>query len=221
MPEGPEVFILCEAINRYYHTKIYQCIGKHLILPNQQMIDKDNGEEYTDVLWSFGLQGSVKFDVCDKLYKPIDGNWIYGENQPHIRSASVFSDIDWLTSDENVLTKFATKISKLKGKLGPMLINQSKILGIGIAWGSEILHRARLRPDIACNQQNFEYFVGAIIETRQEILNTYADYLNTFETEPQLKQFIEGWFDNLYAIRHMNVYKKGTELNVSGRTWWI
>jgi formamidopyrimidine-DNA glycosylase len=219
MPEGPEVFILCEAINRYYGTEICKCIGKHLILPNQTIVPNDG--EYTDILWSFGLNGTIKFNDCDELYKPIDGNWIYGINQPHIYSTCTLSNINWLTSDEEVLTKFATKISKLKGKLGPILIKQSKIVGIGIAWGSEILHRAKLHPNLACNQQNFEYFVSAIIEIRKEIIETYTNYLNTFDTKPRLKEFIEDWFENLYTIRHMNVYKKGTEFVVSGRSWWI
>ena len=36
-----------------------------------------------------------------------------------------------------------------------------------------------------------------------------------------LKELINDWFENLYKIRKMNIYKKGTKIQISGRSWWI
>jgi hypothetical protein len=35
------------------------------------------------------------------------------------------------------------------------------------------------------------------------------------------KKLICNWFENLYKIRKMNVYKKGSKIKISGRNWWI
>jgi hypothetical protein len=33
--------------------------------------------------------------------------------------------------------------------------------------------------------------------------------------------FINDWFENLYQIRNMNIYKKGKKITISGRNLWV
>jgi len=218
MPEGPEVWILNKAICQYYGENISTSIGKHLIIQSEYNRDDAN------IIWSFGFDGKILIDENNKLYKPMEENWIFGKNEilnpsKNIRQQLALSNIDWMIATTDEINNFVKKLSKVRGKLGPALINQNKICGIGVAWGSEILHRAGLRPDDSANNQDLSKLALSIIEIREEIKNLYEIELNKYEN--QIKKFIEGWFDNLYEIRNMNVYKVGKKIKISGRTWWI
>jgi formamidopyrimidine-DNA glycosylase len=218
MPEGPEVWILNKAICQYYGENISTSIGKHLIIQSEYNRDDAN------IIWSFGFDGKILIDENNKLYKPMEENWIFGKNEilnpsGNIRQQLALSNIDWMIATTDEINNFVKKLSKVRGKLGPALINQNKICGIGVAWGSEILHRAGLRPDDSANNQDLSKLALSIIEIREEIKNLYEIELNKYEN--QIKKFIEGWFDNLYEIRNMNVYKVGKKIKISGRTWWI
>jgi formamidopyrimidine-DNA glycosylase len=218
MPEGPEVWILNKAICQYYGENISTSIGKHLII--QSEYNRDN----VNLIWSFGFDGKILIDENNKLYKPMEENWIFGKNEilnpsGNIRQQLALSNIDWMIATTDEINDFVKKLSKVKGKLGPALINQNKICGIGVAWGSEILHRSGLRPDDSANNQDLSKLALSMIEIREEIKNLYEIELNKYEN--QIKKFIEGWFDNLYEIRNMKVYKVGKKIKISGRTWWI
>jgi len=73
MPEGPEVWVLSQAINLYnskYNTFAH---GKHLIIT-----DKVNGVNiYFD--WSFGLTGKVNID--ETRITKLDAGAIYGKKE--------------------------------------------------------------------------------------------------------------------------------------------
>lgn len=224
MPEGPEVWILSEAICNENQSYISTSIGKHLII-HSMYCDCDNIEssENSQIIWSFGLNGKISININNKLYKPTEDNWIFGNNKLLLEHETIddylkISKVDWMSSNVNELTKVVTKISKLKGKLGPALINQSTICGIGVAWGSEILHRANLRPEVSANEQDLSHLVEAMCEIRNEIKELYKNELNYYENP---KDFIEGWFENLYKIRNMRVYDKGESITVNGRKWWV
>ena len=60
MPEGPEIWILSKAINKYYLKDKTTSIGKHLII-------KDINED-----WSFGLTGKVEIDEKDESISFLD-----------------------------------------------------------------------------------------------------------------------------------------------------
>jgi formamidopyrimidine-DNA glycosylase len=214
MPEGPEVWILNEAICRYYGKHISNSIGKHLI------VQSDYNQSNNITIWSFGLNGTISIDENNKLYKPTEENWIFGKNKiyKNIQDDLALSTIDYMSSTLEEFNDFVNKLSKFRGKLGPYLINQNKISGIGVAWGSEILHRAGLRPDDSANHQDLSNLANIMIEIREEIKKLYESELNKCE---QIKDFIEGWFENLYKIRNMKVYKVGEKINIGGRTWWI
>lgn len=220
MPEGPEIWILNKAICKYYETNMSESIGKHLI------VQPEYNQTNNFTIWSFGLNGKISFDENNKLYKTTEEGWMFGKNlsinvDDDIYSKIKISRIDFMTATIEEFNEFVNKLSKVRGKLGPALINQNKISGIGIAWGSEILHRANLRPDEPANNQNLSTLASVMIEIREEIKCVYETELNNYNGQENIKKFIEGWFENLYEIRNMKIYKIGEKINVSGRTWWI
>jgi formamidopyrimidine-DNA glycosylase len=122
------------------------------------------------------------------------------------------------------LHKIVDRWIKSKKKLAGLMLDQTKISGIGVPWGSEILFSAGLRPDMrACEQVltkgsgALNNLVNSMIEIREKIKQQYSEQVN----ELNCKDFINEWFENLYEIRDMNIYKKGSKLEVLGRSWWV
>ena len=68
----------------------------------------------------------------------------------------------------------------------------------------------------ACDQ-DLNKLVESIIEIREKIKKIYSEQIDEFNC----KEFINNWFENLYRVRDMKIYKKGTQVKVLGRTWWI
>lgn len=203
MPEGPEIWILSEAINKYYHFEKTRSYGKHLFI----IEDKLN--------WSFGLTGKVCINDDNHLIK-IHSGWLYGDQQQFEDHSKDFG-IDWLTGSEtDIKTEISTWV-KSKKKLAGLLLDQTKICGIGVAWGSEILFKAGLRPELKACDQNLSKLPEIILSVRENIKQQYSILL----TEENSKQFVNEWFDNLYKIRKMNIYKKGAKIDVLGRSWWV
>lgn len=110
------------------------------------------------------------------------------------------------------------KWSNSRKSLGGLLLDQSQIAGIGVAWGSEILHMVELRPDIPAKSQDLTKLSNSIITIRDTVKNIYKDYVIKHE---DIDKFINEWFDNLYNIRPIKVYKKGKPIETGGRTWWV
>ena len=210
MPEGPEVWILSGAVCKYYGSNTCYSIGKHLI-------------DVEGTIWSFGLNGSVAIDENNKMYKPNDNNWIYGQNKKYNYENDIYTElncpyVDWMDSSPTIIQNFVKKISKSKSKLGPLIIKQQQICGIGVAWGSEILHRANLNPNIPARHQDLTNLAKVMIEVREEIKQIY---MRELETCSDVKEFILRWFENLYEIRPMQIYKIGKSVEIGGRKWWV
>jgi len=123
-----------------------------------------------------------------------------------------------MDAENEQINKIVESWTKSKKKLGGLLVEQSFICGIGIAYGSEILYDAGLKPDIKANEQNLSKLSQSIINVRNKIKQHYIEELDKCNN---LKEFINKWFYNLYEIREMNIYKKGTKIDVLGRTWWM
>ncbi len=217
MPEGPEIWILSEAINKYYHCEKTRAYGKHLFVFKN---DFGSGEN-----WSFGLTGKVQI-LDDNSIRKQNTGWIYGDQ----RQFNDFTEetqklgTNWLTSSAADLHKIVDSWIKSKKKLAGLILDQTKISGIGVAWGSEILFKAGLRPDMrACDQVltkgsgALKNLVDAMIEIREKVKKQYSEQLD----ELNCKEFINDWFENLYEIREMSIYKKGSQLKVLGRSWWV
>jgi len=231
MPEGPEVWFLSKTINAFYSNNNTISHGKHLII-------KDVKEN-----WSFGLNGKIGVSSSNELIK-IDAGWINGEQKKYDNYETCVKELglDWMTASKEELEKEICKWIKSKKKLAALILDQSKISGIGVAWGSEILFSAELRPDMkACDQVLIEgsgtltkgsgflnKLVDSMINIRKKIQDTYSLELNrTLEVckisnnDTKLRELINCWFENLYEIREMNIYKKGSKLQVLGRSWWV
>jgi len=209
MPEGPEIWILSEAINKFYHSEKTKSYGKHLFVFN----DENEGEN-----WSFGLTGKVSISDDNKLLK-LNTGWIYGDQIPfnnYIEETKNLG-INWFTSSEDELRKEVDSWIKSKKMLAGLILDQTKISGIGVAWGSEILFKAGLRPDMRTCDQVLNKLADSMIKIREKIKNQYNQEVD----ESTCKEFINEWFENLYEIRDMNIYKKGSQIKVLGRSWWV
>ena len=211
MPEGPEVWILSEAINKYYYMEKTKSHGKHLFI----FKNATNGEN-----WSFGLNGKVCLTDNNIIEKVNDG-WVCGEQICFDNYEQEIQKLgkDWLTSTEADLRKEVNNWTNSNKKLAGLLLDQTKISGIGVAWGSEILSKAGLKPHLKACEQNLTEgkLVDYMIEIRENIKKKYSEQID----ESSCKQFINKWFQNLYEIREMKVYKKGTKIMVLGRHWWV
>lgn len=217
MPEGPEVWILSKAINKFYSNDNTVSYGKHLII-------KDINEN-----WSFGLNGKVCVGSFNDLVK-IDAGWINGDNKKYDNYEDSIKELglDWMSASKEELEKEVNSWLKSKKKLAALILDQSKISGIGVAWGSEILFKANLRPDMKACDQVLDKLVDSLIEIRKKIQDTYELELNRslevckiYNNDLKLRLLINEWFENLYEIREMDIYKKGSKLQVLGRSWWV
>lgn len=204
MPEGPEVWILSKAINTFYSNDNTLSTGKHLTL------------KHIEQIWTFGLNGKVKLDENDMIIK-IDGGWINGDKLEYNEKQL---GIDWMTATKEELQTEVSKWSKSKKKLAGLMLDQTLISGIGVAWGSEILLKAGLKPELKACDQSLNMLVDSMIEIRTQIQETYETELNKHTNKDALKIFINSWFENLYKIRKMNIYKKGNKIQVLGRSWY-
>lgn len=217
MPEGPEIWILSKAVNKFYSNDNTISYGKHLIV-------KDIKEN-----WSFGLNGKVGISPFNELIK-IDGGWINGDKIKYTEYQDSIKELglDWMTASKEELEKEVDKWIKSKKKLGGLILDQTRISGIGVAWGSEILFKADLRPDIKACDQVLNKLVDSMIEIRKKVQETYElelrrtlEVCKIYDNNNKLRLLIDEWFENLYEIREMDIYKKGSKLQVSGRSWWV
>jgi formamidopyrimidine-DNA glycosylase len=208
MPEGPEVWILSKMINEYYLNNNTISIGKHLII-------KDIQED-----WSFGLNGKVNINENNELVK-VETGWINGEKKQYDNKSVKELGLDWMTANKKELEEEVQKWTNSKKKLAILILDQTKICGIGVAWGSEILYNAKLNPNLKACDQLLDKLVNTMIEIRIKIQETYINLYNENIDNDKNKKLINGWFENLYKIRKMNIYKKGSKIQISGRSWWI
>lgn len=227
MPEGLEVFILSKAINICLHSDTASYArGKQLFLPTQE------------VCYSFGLHGTVNINISTGIISKQNHGGITGSitaltneqeaiennNGGNGNSSSGNSVLDWMTASVDQLHHYIMQYWQPSGKqLGTLLLNQSSIRGIGVAWGSEILYRAGgLRPDVKACHQNVNTLATSMVAVREEFLALYDNYLMEECDKGAVVDFINNWFYNLYSVRnsHMCVYKKGTPVKSGGRTWW-
>ena len=217
MPEGPEVWILSKAINKFYSNDNTISFGKHLII-------KDIKEN-----WSFGLSGKVGITQFNELVKIYTG-WINGDELKYVNYEDSIKELglDWMTASKEDIQKEVDKWIKSKKKLAGLILNQSKICGIGVAWGSEILFKANLRPHASACEQNLNTLVDSMIEVRTKIQETYElelsrtlEVCKIYNNNNKLRLFIDDWFENLYEIREMVIYNNGFKMEVLGRNWWV
>lgn len=205
MPEAPEIWALHILLNSLgYKTS---CYGKHLI--------------YNDEDWSFGLHGQVHIDE-DGVVRKLQPTEISGT----IKECKSVEDciqlnklgLNWMTCNRNDVEDRLNMWKDSKKKLGTLLVDQTVIAGIGVTWGSEILYRCQLRPDIPIMEQNISYIPDAIIDIRNEIQKNYIDFILEQEN---LRDCVNKWFYNLYQQRNLRICGKGTTVKINNRNWWF
>ncbi len=212
MPEGPEVWILSQAINRcnkVFNTTAY---GKHLIIEDTM----EGDTIYLD--WSFGLTGKVR--INDIELTKVKAGFVYGDESMSREKSELLEGLghSWMHADKEQLQTVVNKWATSKRTLGALLLDQSQISGIGVAWGSEILCEAALTPnEKACNQ-DLNKLVDSLLNVKNKVQQVYASELDAAN---DITGFVNSWFNNLYEVRNMKVYKQGTPLKVAGRTWWV
>ena len=203
MPEGPEVYALAHAI-KSWGTEC-QSYGKHIFINN------------TDL--SFGLKGHV-VTINGQIAKKAN-HWMLGHEKPcnslDILIQSNKLGLDFMTANKENLIEITSQWANSRKKLGALILDQSLIAGIGVAWGSEICHLAELRPDKTAREQNLSNLVPCMLGIRNYTQQLYV----TLMLNGNLETNINAWFENLYAARYMKVYKVGTPIEVAGRTWWV
>jgi formamidopyrimidine-DNA glycosylase len=204
MPEGPEVWILSRAINAHFNEQKSLSYGKHLFILDA----KEN--------WSFGLTGKVQLNDYGNLVK-VNNGWLYGDDLTYEKLEDDIGKlgIDFMTADDLAIRNEVDTWRKSKKKLAGLMLDQTNISGIGVAWGSEILYRVGLRPDVKTCDQNLSKLADSILYIRNHIKNIYEKELK----EPT--SLVNNWFENLYQVRDMQVYKKGSKVEVLGRSWWV
>ena len=203
MPEAPEVWALHKAIERYGLK--CEAYGKHLFV---------NG---CDI--SFGLKGKVR--LVDGNIEKSSNHWMLGYNRPCTHLSELIRTnklgINWMTAIGVEIIQLIDFWKNSRRKLAVLILDQSQIAGIGVAWGSEICYRAGLSLDIPAKEQDLSCLATVLLEMRVHISEIYRNFIENNEPEA----VINNWFDNLYQIRKMKVYKKGKQFDIAGRTWWI
>ena len=208
MPEGPEVFILGDVL-RYLDLTI-ETYGKHLLY-------KDNAGRCYDI--TFGLIGKIiviktseGYDIQKVTNTPLSGDI---RHIPDFESIKSNLGVDWVTGSREDIERVVTSWTSRPKKIGALLLDQHEICGIGVAWGSEILHTAGISPIDLANTIDVNRLVDAIINKRDYSISQYK---NISIGDPEY--FANRWFGNLYNVREMEVYKIGKEVMVSGRKFY-
>ena len=211
MPEGPEIWILSQAINAAQIGITARSFGKHLLVKHQDGAIED---------WSFGLNGLVNIDE-DNILRKVNAGWVPGEVSKieDWESGSTRFGKDWMNATKEELEYIVLNWVKSKKKVAGLMLEQSLIAGIGVAWGSEILFRADVRPDGRGCDQILKNLVKSMIEVREEIKCFYLGLLE--KNKDDIKSFVNEWFYNLYDERNMKIYKVGSQVKVLGRNWWV
>uniref|UniRef100_A0A6C0IRS6 DNA glycosylase/AP lyase H2TH DNA-binding domain-containing protein n=1 Tax=viral metagenome TaxID=1070528 RepID=A0A6C0IRS6_9ZZZZ len=226
MPEGPEVWIVSQALNKLTNNPNYsETFGKHLFITEPIGI-----REIT-----FGLTGKLKVEKSNEnkiLLEKMNVGFCFGDDR--IISENLYITIineslglNFMKIDKETFNFIGSKWSSSKKKLGALLLDQKEISGIGVAWGSEILHKACLDPDVKACDQNLSTLANALYEIQQYCIQVYTEYLQSIiqtdkinNNSDLLVDFINKWYKNLYIVREMNAYKKGEQIKTGGRIWY-
>jgi len=219
MPEGPEVWFLGMALNisrTHNFTYSYSTYGKHLLIFNESI------NKYED--WSFGLSGKVKLNEYGILEKRDEG-WLNGKicKYDSVLDATKKLGLDWMIATPDEISEEVKKWKLTKKNLATLLLDQSLLCGIGVAWGSEILFHAGLNPQLKACDVDLQKLVASILFIRDQVKELYLDFLNKAKTSADHIKMANEWFDNLYIWREktLEAYKKRSPQKIAGRTWWV
>ena len=206
MPEGPEVWILARALQTRFSTSVSR--GKHVWV---------DGVDYT-----FGLFGGLRLGGAGELVH-VKRSTVSGEAVPLASLNEYELGPDWCTASERVLAELGSALQGRKKMLGALLTDQSIVCGLGVAWASEVCAEARLQPHVHASDQDMASLGAALLVVRERVLKVYETHWAAVQagTGDPLVAFLQGWFESLYRLRDMRVYKTGTPVKVAGRIFWV
>lgn len=207
MPEGPDVWYLAKLINRIHPT--VHSYGKHIYVANATAT-------FTD--YSFGLTGKLAAEMVESklVISKNSCGYLPGDitTVPTIGHGLGVSFMDMKLEDFKKIVE--ERFVKSRAMLGTIMLNQKIIAGIGIAWGSEILHLAGVLPNIkACNQD-----LSKLADAMYQIKTSCMEQFGRIADNVPAGELIEVINMFNYRILPMKVYKIGNQCPVGGRIWW-
>jgi formamidopyrimidine-DNA glycosylase len=137
--------------------------------------------------------------------------------------------IDITHSSIDIVEKRIGEWTKRKKAIGALLLDQSEIAGIGLAWACEILHQAKIAPDAKANllsKDDVKKLAVYTLAIRNISIDTYMEHIDELYINGGRKamvDFINRWFRNLYKIRTMEAYQNPNSeiVHVAGRRFCI
>lgn len=201
MPEGPDVWYLAKLINRIHPVSAH---GKHIYVASPAgFID-----------YSFGLTGkmlvtptTISKNSCGYLPGDVDTVPVVGHGLGVSFMSMELEDFKKIVSEHFV---------KSRAMLATVMLNQKIIAGIGVAWGSEILHLADLMPHIKACDQDLGKLADAMYQIKTFCMENFGRIADNV-TDAELIEVINTFN---YRILPMKVYKVGKQCQVGNRTWW-
>jgi formamidopyrimidine-DNA glycosylase len=215
MPEGLEIYILSKALQDLgIRVEAY---GKHLMV-----VDPYSGEK---IDYTFGLAGKLHISDHNLTLTKINHPTIVSGSKEILSTFTEVKEklgLHWVTASKEQVDQTVRGWLSRKRQVGALLVDQKEICGIGVAWASEILFRAGVSPVLKSNLLDYLDLRGKLVDSICEVRDTILPiYMKSIPQNS--KKFINEWYDNLYHIRtpHLQVYKKGQIVRVSGREFWV
>lgn len=182
MPEGPEVFVLANALRSIG----FDCksVGKHLVLK-----DFHTGEWFD---FSFGLEGGIFLDDKMHIHKieTPDSPSGYKLKIKTPKEVEEKLGLDWMKATEDDLKSLIETWKSRKRQIGHMLIDQKEICGIGRVWSNMILKTANIEPHIKCNVLEFLSLKDALVKS---LFNTREHAKKRYIVGADIRKFVNEW----------------------------
>jgi formamidopyrimidine-DNA glycosylase len=177
----------------------------------------DEKDKHTHVIFEFNDDTDLRFNNVRKFGR------LYFITENDIEEAGNLKNLGVEPLSENfTLELFEEMLSKRKGMIKPLIMNQEFIAGIGNIYADEALYQAHIKPDRKANTLNEEEIEDLYIAIR-EILKkgikmggtSVSDYVNALGKSGQFQHQL-----NVYKKEGNKCAKCGAEIEkkkVSGR----
>lgn len=212
MPEGPEVYLLSVHLQRLGVPCF--AYGKHIFVEINPSENK-----LRDI--SFGLYGRVYYSKKDNVLEKVLGGPISGDDKI-VTVTNISKDLglgpDYMSLTLEQCQALVRKWATMKRTLASIMLDQEEIAGLGVAWISEIAYRAgRLDLSLKAKDLDLRALPNTMMAVQEYIKKELQDIFSTWDSET----FVNGWFQNIYKVRQMLVYKKGRPVLIHSRQFWM
>jgi len=214
MPEFAEVWILGEALRRVLSLSTSEVFshGKMLFLHKEGKL----------VQLTFGLHGGVTLEgdeVTHVKRTAISGGW------KKVCESDLPTSTCVMKLDADGWNEIKKKWSKKRKQIGALLLEQDSLAGIGLAYASESLGKADIHPTRHANSLTdveWKVLESALFSVREDVSSRYEEHIRGMD-ERELRVFVHDWFENLYKVRCLEVYKGKNTIRVlsGGRQYYV